>query len=155
MDGESNQPPAHLSEDKRSKKKRRKKKKAEKLESGKDDAVSWQYVCFIVVCQFRQCFSFSLSTAFYSAKAGIVMWLFVPSVVLPVSTISHEYINESWPNMVGMGKEWPCGSDEFWCWSRSGCWSRSSFSHSLRLDDRHFYDILSLIRGHHCSGLTR
>ena len=40
MDGESNQPPAHLSEDKRSKKKRRKKKKAEKLESGKDDAVS-------------------------------------------------------------------------------------------------------------------
>lgn len=39
MDGESNQPPAHLSEDKRSKKKRRKKKKAEKLGSGKDDAV--------------------------------------------------------------------------------------------------------------------
>ena len=47
----------------------------------------------------------------YSAKARGVMWSVILSVCRCVSRITHESGNGRRPNVVGLGKGWPSGSD--------------------------------------------
>ena len=80
----------------------------------------------------------------YSGKAGGVMWLFVLSFVLWLTSDGRR------PSMVDMDNGDPVEVVKSWCWSRAGCGFTITFPLPLtqRIDPA-FYDVFWLDRGRH------
>jgi len=80
----------------------------------------------------------------YSGKAGGVMWLFVLSFVLWLTSDGRR------PSMVDMDNGDPVEVVKSWCWSRAGCGFTITFPLPLTTA---LYDVFWLDRGRHRASL--